>query len=84
MGLSLDLSWNCQLTNSHNNSTVKFDNLGSDFSVCGANVDKNSIEYALTFTKFLCYNLEIYVEASGESFVQASTFNALAGIKYIW
>ena len=84
VGISLDVSWNSQLTETHNHPRMNFENFDSDFSICGMDVNRNSIEYALTFTKYLCCNLEVYVEASGEAYLHANTFNALAGIKYVW
>ena len=84
VGFSLDLSWNALLTNNQNHPKLNFKDFGSDFTVCGASIDRNSLEYALTFTKYLYCDLEIYIKASGESFSHAQTFNGLAGIELQW
>lgn len=81
---SLDLAWNRLLSSPSNKITGRFIEFGNKFDITGVNLDRNSVDYALTISKDLFNNFSGYVECTGESWKQANNYNILAGIEFSW
>ena len=83
--ISIDLAWLYRFTND-SNVTANFQSITpiTDFTVYGPNVGRNSGEGAITFSKDFCDNWRVYVEASGEIWNNASTYNVLGGLQVNW
>jgi len=84
--ISIDLAWLYRFTN-NNHFTTTFSSLfpaGTEFTVYGQGIDRNSGEGAITFAYDFCDDWRVFVEASGEVWSKASTYNALAGIQFTW
>lgn len=81
---TLDIAYNRLWTDRKNRARGKFRQFSEVFSICGNNLDKDSIDYALTIQTSPCANLNAYIEVGGESWSKAHTFNLIGGIKFIW
>jgi autotransporter-associated beta strand protein len=81
---SFDIAWNQLWSSSKNSAVGRFKEFGNPFSICGNKLDNYSIDYALTFTTYLCDNLKGYFELDGEWWQHANTFNVLGGVEYSW
>jgi outer membrane autotransporter protein len=84
VSFSLDLAWQCRLTSLDNKVSEHFRLFGDQFTIIGAPFARNSINGALTITKRFCEDWQCFVEASGERWSRASTYNFLGGVIYIW
>jgi len=83
--VSIDLAWLYRFTNNYN-FTADFYELPphTDFTVYGPNVGRNSGEGAITFSKDFFDNWRVWIEASGEIWENASTYNILGGLQVTW
>lgn len=82
--MSLDLAWNQLLSSPRNNGTARFTEFGTPFQICGTQIGRSSIDYALTLTISPCNCMKTYLEFSGETWKHASTFDITAGIEFTW
>lgn len=84
LSISLDLAWNCLVSQTKNKAHERFQEFGSAFDIYGTKLNANSVDYALTFTTPLADNFTGYIEASGESWSNANLFNIIGGITFCW
>ena len=82
--VSLDLAWVKRLTCSDNAVNVRLVNFGGNFNINGVPLNSNSFDGAITISTHLCEQLRVYIEASGEAWNNAGTYNALGGAEFVW
>lgn len=82
--MSLDFAWNRRLTQRKNKIRERFAEFGSTFEIEGIKLSKNSLDYALTASTYICEDLRAYIEGSGESWSHSHLYNLLAGIEFRW
>ncbi len=81
---SIDVAWN-QLWSSAKNATIgRFQQFGDSFPICGNQLDRYSLDYAITFTTCFCEGLKGYLQLGGESWQHANTINVLTRIEFFW
>ena len=80
----MDLAWRYRLSSASNNIIEHFDQFGSSFHIYGNPIGRNSLDASLTVLTDLGCNWQFYVEASGQVWQHASSYNVLGGIKYRW
>lgn len=84
INVSIDLAWDQRLTSTKNTTQAFFKEFGDCYCICGNQLDKTSVDYALTFTKTWGDALQWYVEFEGQWWNHANTNGVLTGIKYSW
>jgi uncharacterized protein with beta-barrel porin domain len=83
LNISMDLAWLYRFTDDRN-FVANFQTFGTDFTVHGPNIGRNSGEGAITFSKEFCGNWNFYVEGSGQVWSHASSYNILSGVQANW
>ena len=84
LGLSLDLAWNHLLSSDKNSIKGGFIDFGTDFNIDGINLNRDSIDYALTLSLGIGDIVNAYVEFSGESWNRATRYNIIGGLELEW
>lgn len=82
--LSLDLAWQYRFTSDNPNLSVYFQSFQDGFKICGHSIGRNSLDYAVTYTTEICSQWQLYVEAAGQLWQHANTYDIMGGIKYSW
>ena len=82
--LSVDLAWLYRFTNNNHFDAYFVSIPAGTFDVYGNDFGRNSGEGAITFMKEFSNNWNIFVEASGEIWSNASTYNILGGAQVTW
>ena len=82
--VSFDIAWDARLTSCKNNINAQFVGFGDAFEIEGTRLNRNSVDYALTFTSCVCEGWQVYLEGSGESWNKANLYNILGGVKFAW
>lgn len=82
--VSLDVAWNYLWSCPTNSTAGRFNDFGDTFCICGDRLDKNSLDYALTFSTCFCNGIRGYLELGGESWQHANTFDISGGVTYSW
>ena len=80
--LSADIAWDYRLTTVDNNLVERFLGFGTPFLIQGVPTSRNSIDGALTLSKFITQDLLSYIEAEGEVWNRSSSYNFQAGVQY--
>lgn len=78
-GLSVDLAWDCRLSENTNSVNQRFAAFGNNFTIDGAEINRNSFDWAVTYTKRQG-KWNFYVEGSGENGSRFNSYNALLGL----
>lgn len=84
VNISVDLAWNALLTSNSNKIHEHFKSFGSEFSIRGIELNRNSLDYAITISSDLGNNWSGYIEGSGEYWNRANIFDILAGVNFTW
>ncbi|MEI8125896.1 MAG: autotransporter domain-containing protein, partial [Parachlamydiaceae bacterium] len=82
--VSLDIAWVKRLTCGDNALTMRFVEFGTDFNINGVPLNGNSADAAITISTQPIDQLRFYIEASGEVWNEASTYNGLGGFEFIF
>ena len=82
--ISLDLAWVKRLTCGDNALTMRFVEFGSNFNINGVPLNGNSADGAITISTQLLEQLRVYLEASGEIWNKAATYNGLGGFEFVF
>lgn len=84
VNLSIDLAWDYYFGNTKNRGYVEFQDFGTPFVVSWSEIDRNSLDYAITLSSLLYKCLEGHVKFSGLYGSHANLFNVVAGLEYRW
>lgn len=84
LDISLDLAWNRLLSNTKNRIRARFTEFGSGFDIKGINLQRDSVDYALTISKDITPQLNAYLEFNGENWKHVSNYNLVGGIGFNW
>lgn len=82
--LSLDVAWNYLVSHANNKVNERFQVFGNPFTIEWTKFNRNSIDYALTYSTFIFDTLQGYVEGIGESWEKGNTFAVQVGLQYFW
>lgn len=82
--LSLDLAWNCMVSNVKNQIHEQFIEFGDPFAINWTEFNRNSINYGITFSMPFGCNWRGYIEGTGESWSHANVFDVVGGLEYCW
>ena len=82
--VSLDLAWQCLLTDPTDSLVGRFQSFGSPYEIYGANVGRNNLDAAFTLTLDVADRTQIYLETAGQVWQRASSYDVLAGVKCSW
>jgi len=81
--ISLDLAWLHRFS-TNKDITARFASFGTDFTVDGPSVGRNSGEGSLTFSEEFCDGWNIFAEASGEIWDNAYSYSFIGGLQTRW
>lgn len=84
LSLSVDLAWQYRITSLGNSINERFQSFGDNFTIKGLHFRRSSVDAAATITAVVFDNWQLYLEASGERWSRASTYNFLGGVKFSW
>lgn len=85
LDLSFDVAWNYRFSQTSNTFTERFVEFGSNFDLChGHDLDRNSVDYALTLTSCLDCNWNFYIEGLGESWTHSHIYSIQGGVQFFW
>lgn len=82
--VSMDLAWNRLLSCRKSKIKGRFNEFGSDYTIRGIDIDRDSVDYAMTISKGFLNCLSTYLEFAGESWKRAHTYSILGGIELAW
>lgn len=80
----VDAAWQYRLTSPHNDSRQRFRDFGDSFTIRGIPLARNSLDAAINLSATIFNGWEIYVEAQGQFWKNASSYSALAGMMIGW
>ncbi|MEI8125915.1 MAG: hypothetical protein WCG42_09175 [Parachlamydiaceae bacterium] len=63
---------------------MRFVEFGSNFNINGVPLNGNSADGAITISTQLLEQLRVYLEASGEIWNKAATYNGLGGFEFVF
>lgn len=82
--LYVDAAWQYRLTSRHNDSRQRFREFGDAFTITGIPLARNSLDSAINLSATIVQGWEIYVEAQGQFWKNASSYSALGGMIISW
>lgn len=80
----VDAAWQYRLTSPHNSSRQHFRDFGDSFTIIGIPVARNSLDAAITLAATVVEGWEIYAEAQGQFWKNASSYSVLGGMVIGW
>ncbi len=82
--VSVDLAWDCLVSDKDNTIRERFEEFGTGFDIEGIKLNRNGFDYAVTVSSEFRRNWTGYVKASGETWNRANIFDILAGVQFCW
>lgn len=79
-----DAAWQHRCTSLDNHIRERFVTFGDSFSITGLHLARDSFDGTVSLSLALEDNLRFYIEASGQIWNNASTYNTFAGIQLGW
>lgn len=79
---SLDIAWDHRFSSVKSSMTSHFKEFGDAFRICGDSLDKNGVDYAITFSACPCDGMKGYLELGGESWEHLNTFDVIGGFEF--
>lgn len=79
-----DAAWQHRCTSLDNHIRERFVTFGDSFSITGLHLARDSLDGTVNLSLALEDNLRFYIEAAGQFWNNASTFNTFAGIQLGW
>lgn len=82
--LSVDLAWNYLFRGASDSLKSRFTHFGSAYTLEGYEFGRNSVDYAVTFTRDCTSLMSVYLEANGESASRAYSYSVIGGFTFKW
>lgn len=82
--VAADFAWQYRLTSHGNHITEHFQQFGNEFTIHGAELPRDSVDWAVNLATTVASDFRIYAEASGQVWNNGYTNNLFAGFQIGW
>jgi len=82
--LAVDVAWQYRLTSLDHNIEESFSSFGSEFTIEGVPMSRNSVDGVVNFSYLIAHSWTIYAEAAGQRWSNDSSYSLLGGITFSW
>lgn len=82
--LNVDVAWNRRLTNLDNKFGQQFSDFGTNFAINGVDLNRNSLDVAVTGSTLFDDHWRFYVEGAAEFWNRAYSLDFVGGVELVW